>query len=216
MMPTDVDQGAGDDEGFVVVNPFASPADLTDYLSGDPSYFLEVATALVVAYCRWHIYPVITETITIDGSGRPIQPLPSLRVIDIQDVVNDGWVVDMKCVHWSRSGWMERSPVPGYYTYTGDAMDVFGDFIYRHWSAKPQSVTLTITHGYTVLPAEVKNTVLAIAARASLLPASVVSSETAGPFARKLVMHPDGSVGGVALIDSDREALARYRIAVIA
>src|SRR5512139_2364445 len=58
--------------------------------------------AEVRAFCGWHIAPEVTETLTRDGSGGPVQVLPTLRLVDLISITNDGTAVTDP--EWSTSG----------------------------------------------------------------------------------------------------------------
>lgn len=87
--------------------------------------------ALIRSYCGWHVAPVRTETLTVDGSGGTIQPLPTLHVVAVDAVENDG--VAVADVEWSESG-----------------------FLRGRWTSKLRGVTVTLTHGYVTWPAEIE------------------------------------------------------------
>ena len=73
-------------------------------IAGFPSEAVERAAAEVRDEAGWHIAPVITETVTVNGRGGQILLVPSLRivaVIAVRDVTDpasprvlDGWRVD--------------------------------------------------------------------------------------------------------------------------
>lgn len=82
-------------------------------------------------YCGWHIAPIITETVTVDGSGGCVQLLPTLRLVDLVSISNDGTVV-------TDPEWSENGAVRG------------------HWTGKLRGVTATITHGHVWCPADLE------------------------------------------------------------
>lgn len=86
--------------------------------------------ALIRGYCGWHVAPVITETITVDGPGNDVLCLPTLRLLDLTDVLNDTTPVTPE---WSQAGFARRC----------------------WWTGKLRGVTATLTHGYEYCPLEV-------------------------------------------------------------
>lgn len=115
---------------------------------------LNAATAAVRLYCGWHIAPVIVESVVLDGPGGDLLMLPTLRLVDLADVKNDGAsVVDPQ---WSRAGMV------------------------RHWSwsSKFRSITATMTHGFDACPDDLVG-VLTTMASAGLVG---MQGQTVGPF----------------------------------
>lgn len=80
-------------------------------------------------YCGWHIAPVVTETVTVDGSGTWEQLLPTLRLVALNSITNDGAaVLDPE---WSTSGIVRGA-----------------------WTRRYRGVVANMTHGYSEWPAE--------------------------------------------------------------
>lgn len=86
--------------------------------------------AEVRAFCGWHIAPEVTETVTLDGPNSSILVLPTLHLVDLVSITNDGTAVTDP--EWSRTGM-----VRGYW-----------------WSWKFRSVVAEITHGYDEWPTD--------------------------------------------------------------
>lgn len=83
----------------------------------------------VRAYCGWHIAPVVAETVTVDGSGTWEQLLPTLRLVALNSITNDGVVVADP--EWSTSGVVRGG-----------------------WTRRYRGVVADMTHGYEQWPAE--------------------------------------------------------------
>lgn len=146
------------------------------------------ACAAVRAYCRWHIAPSVSEVLTLDGSGCPIQFLPTLRLTALTSITNDGVVVTDP--EWSQAG-MVRGP--------------------RCWSPKWRSVVATITHGYDECPAEVAQVITDMVKLADLVG---VGSVQAGPF--QTTPAPNAiQAGAVGLSQEQKRILDAYRLALI-
>lgn len=84
----------------------------------------------VRAFCGWHIAPEVTETLTLDGPGAPILVLPTLRVVDLTSISDDGSVVTDP--EWSATGMVRR----------------------YCWTHKFRGIEATLTHGFEEWPAE--------------------------------------------------------------
>lgn len=112
------------------------------------------AEAEVQSYCRWHIAPSKTETVTLDGSGALSLLLPSLHVTDVATVTEHG--EDVTDYDWSASGVLRR----------GSSTPRWGSSCYG-WSARFRAVTVTFTHGYEAWPLELRAVIERLAARAA-------------------------------------------------
>lgn len=149
---------------------------------------LERAEQAVRDYCGWHVAPVVTETLTLDGPGDPRVFLPSLKVLAISAVRVSGDLVDPSGYTWTADGVLRR--LTGTWPYLGQAIEV------------------DLEHGHN--PAEVAWIVGQVAERIEAAPAgaSVLSRATVGQ--RQLEFRP--TAGMVGLLAAEREALAPYRI----
>lgn len=150
---------------------------------------LAAAEAAVRAYCGWHIAPVITEELVIDGNGAASLPIPSLRVVDITAASDAGRVLDPATLEWSRAGFLRSA---------------------GRWTSKLRGVRLTVKHGFDSAP-DVAQIVRDIAGRGGG-PAGVVR-EQAGQVSIGYSQVAPGVSGGVVLMDHERAMLDRYRVA---
>lgn len=112
------------------------------------------ANAAVRAYCGWHVAPVITETVTLDGSGTNLMFLPTLRLVDLVSILNDGEAV-------SDPGWSAAGIVRG------------------AWTDKFRGVVAEMEHGFEECPAEILAVLTELAT--SELPGSATSLAS-GPY----------------------------------
>lgn len=71
----------------------------------------EAAEGAIRDYCGWHVAPVIRETVTLDGTGRSLLKLPSMRVVEVHSVLVDGTDVT-SMVRWSDMGMLEGIRFP--------------------------------------------------------------------------------------------------------
>lgn len=108
-----------------------------------PAFWMNAANAAIRSECGWHVAPIITETLTLDGSGGVNLLLPSRRVRSVLRALNNG--VDVTTdVHSSGNGILELP--------TG-------------WTRHLGAVEIEIIHGYAV--AEVADVAGVIAAAAT-------------------------------------------------
>lgn len=146
---------------LVTVEQFAGylQRDLSPAEAYTAGLLLDAVTAEVQAHCGWHIAPTGSATVTVDGSGAPIQALPTLHLVDLVSVTEDGTAVDLTDVQWSAAGYMWRSTA---------------------WTGKLRGVVADIEHGYAEAPAEVTAIVCAAAARGFSNPAGVLREASGG------------------------------------
>jgi hypothetical protein len=170
-----------------VTEPLIAVGDLT--VTADDQVAL--ASARVRAYCKWHVFPSITETLTLDGPGQAFLMLPSMYVTDLASITEDGALVDPGYYEWSESGQVWRAGC---------------------WTGHFRALAVELTHGYDVVPDAVRDVVLAVASR---LPAglSSVAQESVGGVSRLY----GGILGGQAALNetftaAERMELAAYRL----
>lgn len=166
-------------------------AELATTLTATDEERLEQAEALVRGYCGWHIAPSREETVTIRARcGRDLF-LPSLHVTAVESVTDDGSLLAVEDDYrWTGSGVLTR----GYWSDT--------------------EVVVEFTHGYAEVPEDVEAVVQAIARRAVDNPGSLVR-ETEGPFSRTYSTNENAQYSPLTLLDSEKEALRRYRLPVV-
>lgn len=131
------------------------------------------ALAQVQAYCGWHVAPEVDETITLDGSGASALLLPSLHVVNITKVTEDGVELDPAYYTWSEIGVVRRR-----HEYA-DA-EAWRTSLAR-WTFSFRGVVVEYTHGFDELPADLLAVVEQLADRASA-PTGNLASKTVGPF----------------------------------
>jgi hypothetical protein len=106
------------------------PYEIPTFPAGVDEDAWAATVAEVRAFCGWHIAPEVTETLTLDGPGGYVLVLPTLHLVDLVSVTNDGTAVTDP--EWSRSGMVR--------TYC--------------WTRKYRGVVAEITHGYEEWPPE--------------------------------------------------------------
>lgn len=168
--------------------------EIPSLLSVDPSASQEVrnlraAEAEVRRYCGWHLAPVITEDLVLDGSGTRTLFLRTLKLRNVVSAEVSGVPVDVSTLEWSEAGFLRA---PG----------VFPDRL--------RSVKLTVEHGFYMLP-DVEQIIRDVAGRANASQSYVVR-EQAGQVSVSASMVASGVAGGVVLMDHERRLLDAYRL----
>jgi len=144
------------------------------------------AEAVVRNYCGWHIAPVRTDTVSLLWPQEDTAVvLPTLRLVAVTGVVDsDGNTLD-----------------PGFYSSTTQGVLVrtyaWSPLLYG-WGY----MTVTFTHGYTEVPADVTAAVVNLAKRLRG-GSTALLSKTIGPFSESYT--PD-------LLGLDRSVLDRYKL----
>lgn len=165
-------------------------ADLAGTLTPTDEDRLEQAEALVRAYCGWHIAPSREDTVTIRVLGGERVFLPSMHVTAVDSVSEAGvaLTVDTEYTWDTPSGVLRRT----------------------YW-AYDELVEVAFTHGYEDVPADVTAVVQAVAQRAVDNPGSLVRSQ-AGPFSETYSATSSGQVATLSLLESEKAALAPYKV----
>jgi hypothetical protein len=138
--------------------PLAQPEDLAVYLQRDldrstAELALVTASAVVRRYCGW-VLTETTETTVVHGDGTRLLRLPTLRLTDVADVQLFGQ--SLTATDWVTAADMAEDEYT--WTYPGLLLRA------NPWPY-PAPVTITYTHGYTDLPADIPLVALAFAAR---------------------------------------------------
>lgn len=172
--------------------PLVTVPDYNDALSGNPEAFLAGATAAVRRACGWHISPIITQEVVLDGAGGYEIDLPTLRLRRLLRVTNDGNPIDTDTIDASADGTIAL---------TSGA-----------WSRRLGGIRITMEHGYD--PEDVEDLRIlidTIAARAAASPNGVVQEAT-GAVNIRFSSFGGQTAGGVALFAHERELLATYKL----
>jgi hypothetical protein len=127
----------------------------------NPQFWLDAAQGAVRRFCRWHVAPVITETIRLDGNGQRTLLIPSGRLLNVVAATSDGRDV-LAQVEASGKGMLELRD--------GTA-----------WSSKLGGVLITITHGYEIAEVPDVAGVIATAAARGGGPGGQIASQAVGP-----------------------------------
>lgn len=134
------------------------PGDVEQFSEGDlsqtdPEVVRALAAALQKArrYCGWHVSPVRTETLTVDGTGGPYLVLPTMKIVALSSIIEDGTVIPLTEVALSR-----------------DAPGVLARKNWRTWKCGFGFIEVTLTHGLTAAEAQdFRHAVLSLVVEAS-------------------------------------------------
>src|SRR5690348_16817007 len=120
--------------------PELTPADLDLYTKGrlpvddvETNRILQRALRAARRYCEWHVTPVkMGDVVTLDGPGHRLLMLPTMKLITLNSVMEDGAALDVSKLKVSAGG-----PVR-----------VRKDGWCR-WSHEYSSIIVNMDHGYT-------------------------------------------------------------------
>lgn len=182
--------------------------DYAAYNSGDPEFLLRSVGATIRNYCGWHLSPSIAVTLTgLPVGSDGILMLPSLFVTDVASVTMQGGPesdpveLDADTYVWYEGGWIEPVRSESWRYFQGSR------------GMPPMLATVTFTHGYASLPADIKRVAYELAGWASGLGADGSGGDV------KIIRSPgfELALGGkVALgmnLNPDQKArLANYTI----
>lgn len=150
-------------------NILATPEDLFRFLNvsndgGPPSdrveALLDDVADQVFRESRQEFAYSEDDTVTLDGSGRSVQLLPQLPVVDVVSVVEDGTTLGSDLWQWSMDGRMVKTS--GY------------------WTSKLRGVVVTYSHGFEKIPASLTGMVCRVAARAFVNPTGLTQEAAGG------------------------------------
>lgn len=123
----------------------------------DRRFWLDAANAEVRRLCGWHVAPVITQTLEMDGTGGQFLLLPTNKLLKVTACTNDGVDV-LPYVDASEKGMLHLRS--------------------GRWSTRFRGVTVTIEHGYESAP-DVAGVIAAVAERSG----SMIRTQSVGPAA---------------------------------
>lgn len=86
-----------------MTEPLITVPDFEEFRDGDPTRLIAAATQQVRSYCGWHIAPVVTSTVVVEGSGVALL-LPTLRLTGITSIARDGAEIPVADVKWKPNG----------------------------------------------------------------------------------------------------------------
>ena len=148
------------------------------------------ASQAVRTYCGWHIAPVISETLTVDGPGGSELTLPTLRVVAVREVRVEGVALAESDYDWSESGQIRLR--------CGE------------WPRRYRAVEVDVDHGFDA-PADVMQVVQQVATNA-ISSSMGATREQAGSVSITWALTAPNVSGGVSLLQRDLAILDAYKI----
>lgn len=124
-------------------------ADVETYTGGrlvdgddDTALFLASALAAARKYCGWHVTPVKTgDVVKVDGPGRPVLMLPTLKLVALTAVTEDGISLNIADLDVSAIGQVRKKSA------------LTSIWPLRHWwSSNYGAIIVTMTHGFADVP----------------------------------------------------------------
>lgn len=173
---------------------FVSKTDVVNSSKGavsatDPriDIMLDGALAGIRRAAGWHIAPVQQDHRVLDGPGGVLLKLPTLKLVSIDSITNDGVALDVDGLEWSELG-----------------------MVRGHWSSRFRGVDVTFTHGFDDAP-DLKALVITVVLRGLSSPMGA-TREQAGQLSATWGTVEAGVSGGLMLTDKELATLARYRL----
>lgn len=163
-----------------------------------------LAAALVAArrYCGWHVTPVIEDDeLVLDGPGSTMLMLPTLRMLALTSVIENGRDLDLTTLEWSSRGMVRKISHLSHHGYYGAH-----EHCRNGWTSKLGGITVKITHGFDEAP-DFESAVLSIADRSSQAPTGG-QPVAVGPFR----WAEDGIASGSAFSTAELSILDAYRL----
>lgn len=188
---------------IVVLEDFAAylRRNLDEFDAYTARMLIDGASELVTEYCGWHISPVISETVVVDGTGTAVQTLPTLNLLSLDSVAENGALLNEAFIDWSTNGLMEKR---------GAGL----------WTRRRRGVVAGITHGYAKTPSWVLTLICAAAGR--VMPGAgggngVVAQESSGGESiTYAVPRPAAAnvapLGAVVLLEVEKRMLDRIAV----
>jgi hypothetical protein len=157
---------------------------------------LDAASSMIRRYCGWHVAPVVTEELVVDGRGGATVMLPTLRLLNLLALseVTSSTVITVYPpteVEWSRDGYLRKRGC-------------------GHWTDYLQGITAEVEHGFADY-GDLTVMVLTMVARAKASPFGL-TNQAVGSVSVGVSTTPGGQAGGLVLFDHQMLELDVYRI----
>ncbi len=167
---------------------------VTSQTQVNPQFWLDAAHGAVRHECGWHVAPVITETLVLDGRGGVTLLLPSQRISNIISAKNDG--VDVTAsIRYSRNAGMVDLP--------------------SGWTTELGGIEIELEHGYPVdeVP-DVAALIVGLTKRAAQTAGGAVGigQQGIGPASVRYLTGADGGQLSLPLLQSEKDTLAPYKL----
>lgn len=194
--------------------PLATVADLAGITDAPTDQsVITVAGELIRNLCDWHICPSITETRQLDGPGGVLLTLPSGHVTDVASVTEVAYgevITDWRLLAGGRvlrgSGY-QPFPYGGYYPYSGKDSFEWG------WRRGIANYEVTFTHGYDVIPDDLKGVLISLAESVGETPVGIRGEvHTTGNRSESVTYFAEGTYqGGSGLPPAISAVLSLYK-----
>lgn len=153
------------------------------------------AWGIIRAYARWHITPIITETLIVDATGTRTINLPTLRLLGVERLEYAGQEIAAYGFEFSDAGLIRvgKSALP----------------------SRLGGIKATIRHGYDPKECvEIFQIVQALATRMEIgIATQGVVQQTTGPFSMRYGTLTGGMpLSQALLLEPEKQVLARYRL----
>ena len=153
------------------------------------------AWGIIRAYARWHICPIITETLTLDATGTRTINLPTLRLLGVERLEYAGQEITADGFEFSDAGLIRvgKTALP----------------------SRLGGIKATIRHGYDPREcAEIFEIAEALDRRMQMgLASQGVVQQTTGPFSMRYGTLTGGMpLSQALLLEPEKQVLARYRL----
>lgn len=156
----------------------------------NPAFWLNAANQAIRTECGWHVAPIITEELVLDGPGGTVLLVPSKRVRSIISATSDGVDVTADVKFSRRAGVLTLA---------------------AGWSCEVGSIELTLEHGYELDEvADVAALIVTLTKRAAA--SGTIVQQSVGSASVRVATARDGSVAGVPLFESEKAVLAPHKL----
>ena len=88
------------------------------------------ALAAARSYCGWHVTPEDVTEAVLDGPGGTLLALPTLHLVDLESITEDGVALDLSTLEWSPTGVVRKK--------SG-----------MTWTRALGGITVSMNHGYS-------------------------------------------------------------------
>jgi hypothetical protein len=139
-------------------------------------------------FCGWHVTPQkVDDVVTLDGKGGVVLRLPTLRLVTLTEITEDGAAIAPADIYVSDRGMLTKK--------SG-----------ARWSEKFGAIVVKMTHGFDAA-SDFDAAVLSWVDRASLAPVGG-RARVIGPFQ----YESEGPAAGSTFTQSERALLEQYRL----
>lgn len=152
------------------------------------------ASQAVRRYCRWHVTPVITETVVVDHAGGSLLAVPSGRLLSVEAVSV-----------WDGAAYV---PVEGGFRKSKAGLVQLGSSVRAGYEA----LEVTMTHGFTRDEAADLLQVVTQMVLVALSSPMGATREQAGGVSFAWALTAPGVAGGLSLLARDRAVVDAYRL----